>query len=73
MSTRRVLVAVVLMASGIVLMAGSPVFAAPAPAPGAPAAGGATFLDSSGAGAIGGGIGAGLVLIGGAAGIGRIG
>jgi F-type H+-transporting ATPase subunit c len=64
MSTRRVLVATVLMAVGVVLFTGSPAMAQTEDG-----ASSGTFLSGAGAGAIG----AGLVLIGGAAGIGRIG
>lgn len=63
------LVLVLLMVGGMVLMAAEPVMAADDADPGE----GNVWLTTTGAKAIGGGIGAGLVVMGGAAGIGRIG
>ena len=74
MSKRRASLVLALMAMGVVLLTGSTALAADGAADDhAAATSGATFLDASGAGALGGAIGAGLVLIGGAAGIGRVG
>ena len=67
-------VRVMMVLAGLVLMMVSPAFAQEAghdAAPAAQAAGG--FLQNNGAGWLGGAIGAGLVVMGGAAGIGRIG
>ena len=60
---------------GAVLMIfdASSAFAADPPGGAAPASGNATFLSTDGARKLGGAIGAGLVVMGGAAGIGRIG
>ena len=70
MKFNRNLVYVLLMVGGMVFMAAEPAFAEGDDA--AKPAGGA-WLDATGAKAIGGGIGAGLVVMGGAAGIGRVG
>lgn len=70
MTNGRTKVALALIGAGLLMMIASPAVAAPTE--GAPAAGG-RFLENQGAANLGGAIGAGLVLIGGAAGIGRIG
>jgi F-type H+-transporting ATPase subunit c len=67
MNKRRAKIALTMIALGFVLMLGS------ATAAHAQEGGNATFLSTTGAGRIGGGIGVGLVIMGGAAGIGRIG
>lgn len=74
MSKKTTWVILVALALGAVLMSGS-AFAQEHGATGAPAvkAAGATFLDTDGARKLGGAIGAGLVIMGGAAGIGRVG
>lgn len=73
-SKRFSIVALAMIAGGLVLMLGSTAMAQEGDShAAAPAAGGATFLDSVGAKGLGGGIGAGLVVMGGAAGIGRVG
>ncbi len=64
-------VALTLVGVGLLLMIASPAMAAGAEGGTAPT--GARFLDDKGAANLGGAIGAGLVLIGGAAGISRIG
>lgn len=69
MASGRRTVAVLLMGMGFLLLTGSSALAAEDAEP----TGSPGFLDASGAGALGGGIGAGLVLIGGAAGIGKVG
>ncbi len=71
MKLNKNLVAVLLMVGGMVMMAASPAMAQPHDGDAAPQSG--AWLDATGAKAIGGGIGAGLVVMGGAAGIGRIG
>ncbi len=64
-----------MMAAGIVLSLASPAFAADPPAGGAPAAssGNSPLFPGVTAANLGGAIGAGLVVMGGAAGIGRVG
>jgi F-type H+-transporting ATPase subunit c len=69
----RAKVALVLIGAGFVLMAASPAMAATGEGAQATSAPGWKFLDDKGAANLGGAIGAGLVLIGGGAGIGRIG
>ncbi len=68
MKFNRNLVFVLMLVGGMVLMAADTAMAAEEQG-----AGGGAWLDSVGAKAIGGGIGAGLAVMGGAAGIGRIG
>lgn len=63
MSKRRAKIALTMIVLGFVLMLGSATAAQAQP----------TFLSDAGAGNLGGGIGVGLVIMGGAAGIGRIG
>ncbi len=67
----RAKVALAMVGAGLLLMIASPVMAAEADA--GKAVTGARFLDDTGAANLGGAIGAGLVLMGGAAGISRIG
>jgi F-type H+-transporting ATPase subunit c len=67
MSKRRAKIALTMIVLGFVLMLGSAATAY------AQEGGNATFLSDAGAGNLGGGIGVGLVIMGGAAGIGRIG
>ncbi len=69
MKFNKNLVFVLMMVGGMMLMAATPAMAQDDQDGG----GGGAWLDSVGAKAIGGGIGAGLVVMGGAAGIGRIG
>jgi len=71
----RTILSLALIAVGLTLMAASPALAADAPAEAAGHAkvGGGSLLESAGAANLGGAIGAGLVIMGGAAGIGRIG
>lgn len=66
MKFNKNLVYLLLLVGGMVLMAAEPAMAQEN-------GGGGAWLDSVGAKAIGGGIGAGLVVMGGAAGIGRVG
>ncbi|MEE9297092.1 MAG: ATP synthase F0 subunit C [Phycisphaerae bacterium] len=66
MKFNKNLMYLLLMVGGMVLMAAEPAMAEED-------GGGGVWLDSVGAKAIGGGIGAGLVVMGGAAGIGRVG
>ncbi len=75
MKLNRGTLALALIVAGTLLVGSSVVQAQPEHASDEPAvaAAGGTFLDSVGAKAIGGGIGVGLVVMGGAAGIGRIG
>ena len=72
MSKRASKISLLMILLGFVLMFAS---VAPAQAQDEPVAGGGegTFLSDNGAGRLGGAIGAGLVIMGGAAGIGRIG
>jgi F-type H+-transporting ATPase subunit c len=67
----------VLVVAGTLLIGGAAAFAQDHGSPGVNATGGntigTTFLDSKGAAYLGGAIGAGLVLMGGGAGIGRVG
>jgi F-type H+-transporting ATPase subunit c len=72
MNKRFSKVALTLIVAGLCLMV-SPAFAADAAAPEGGVAESGTFLTTAGAKALGGSIGAGLVIMGGAAGIGRIG
>ena len=72
MNWNRNTLALVLIVAGVLFLGTSSAMAQDH-ADGDAAAGGATFLDSVGAKGIGGGIGAGLVVMGGAAGIGRVG
>ena len=65
-------VSLLALVAGTLLMA-APAWAAPAEGDAGAHAGGWTFLQDKGAAYLGAGIGAGLVIIGGAAGIGRIG
>ena len=71
MKFNKNLVYLLLMVVGMVFMVAEPAFAEDK-ADGAKISGG-VWLDATGAKAIGGGIGAGLVVMGGAAGIGRVG
>jgi len=74
MKSTQGIAALVMIAAGLLLMSTSVARAAePAAEKAAVAASGSNLLDTAGAKAIGGGIGAGLVVMGGAAGIGRIG
>ena len=75
MKSTQGIAALVMIAAGLLLMGTSLAQAAEAPAAekAAVAASGSNLLDTVGAKALGGGIGAGLVVMGGAAGIGRIG
>ena len=73
MSKRTAKFALLMMVLGTVLMFASVPAYAQAPAAGAGAAEGSYFLTSLGAAHLGGAIGAGLVIMGGAAGVGRIG
>ncbi len=75
MSKKSAWLALGAIALGLLMMANNALAADDAPAQGAAAAHGntATFLDADGARKLGGSIGAGLVIMGGAAGIGRIG
>jgi F-type H+-transporting ATPase subunit c len=68
-SKKLSVVALALIAGGLTLMLTSPASAADEPV----AANSGSLLDSVGAKGLGGGIGAGLVVMGGAAGIGRVG
>lgn len=74
MSKRIARISLMMMALGCVLMFASvtPALAAEA-VDGVGSAGGSYFLSDNGAGRLGGAIGAGLVIMGGAAGVGRIG
>ena len=74
MSKKTTWVILAALAVGAVLMCSNAFAADPAPTGEAAVhAGGATFLDADGARKLGGAIGAGLVIMGGAAGIARIG
>ena len=74
MKFNRQTLALILMAVGVLFVGNSVAFAQPADHNAEPAVhAGSYFLDTVGAKAVGGGIGAGLVVIGGAMGIGRIG
>jgi F-type H+-transporting ATPase subunit c len=73
MNKRFSKIALGLIAAGLVLMVAPAAFAAETPAEAGAAIDNATFLTTDGARKLGGAIGAGLVIMGGAAGIGRIG
>jgi F-type H+-transporting ATPase subunit c len=73
MKSKRGTAALVLIATGLVLMTTSVVQAADEPAEAPAVSAGSTVFDWIGLKTLGGGIGAGLVVMGGAAGIGRIG
>ena len=73
MNKRFSKIALGFIAAGLVLMVAPAAFAAEPAAEGAAAIDNATFLTTDGARKLGGAIGAGLVIMGGAAGIGRIG
>lgn len=71
MKNRKPMVALLLIGTGLVLMAASPAMAEPGE--GATPTAGSRLFDNPGPANLGGAIGAGLVIMGGAAGIGRIG
>ena len=73
MSKKFSKIALGFIVAGLVLMVAPAAFAAEVPGDGAAAIDNATFLTTDGARKLGGAIGAGLVIMGGAAGIGRIG
>lgn len=73
MNKRFSKIALGFIVAGLVLMVAPAAFAADVAADGAAAIDNATFLTTDGARKLGGAIGAGLVIMGGAAGIGRIG
>jgi F-type H+-transporting ATPase subunit c len=73
MSKKFSKIALGLIAAGLLLMVAPAAFAADAVAEGGAGIDNATFLTTDGARKLGGAIGAGLVIMGGAAGIGRIG
>lgn len=74
MLNRKSVVSLALVAVGLVLMVASPAMAADKPeTEGHAVSAGSRFLDSQGAANLGGAIGAGLVIMGGAAGISRVG
>ena len=73
MNKRFSKIALGFIVAGLVLMVAPAAFAAEAGADGGAAIDNATFLTTDGARKLGGAIGAGLVIMGGAAGIGRIG
>lgn len=73
MSKKTAWLALGAIALGLLVMTSSAMAQDHAATPGVHEAGSATFLDADGARKLGGSIGAGLVIMGGAAGIGRIG